>query len=126
MTNEQDAVERLRDILDLAVQVDCENMSAECVTDLLCLARAWAADNPAADGETVTGDWLVSIGGKPWAFFLARFAHDSEYGSVSFCSDGRALFNDGDDDAVLPGLYDTRGKVRRLLRALGIPTIPET
>ena len=84
--------------------------------DAITLAMAWLAEHPADDGEVVTAEWLKSIG-----FVM-------EWGEYVLSPIRFEPVNDGKCPWHICCLWDghaikfsTRGQVRQLLRALGIP-----
>lgn len=88
------------------------------------LARMLLALCPGDDGEAVTEEWLRSIGER---------TSDSEHGrklylgAIDFdhtVTSGRVDVCDYTDRVALPIPYRTRGAVRRLCAALGIPLLP--
>lgn len=132
------AAERCRDLGEPG-WVDVENASAECVADLLILARAYLAEHPADDAELVAEEWLRSVGfwergddelvsppdrsvaadrRGPW-----RLIYDTDPCPSAGCPQWSLSF-----PGCQSGLgYDlpTRGAVRRLLTALGITLAPK-
>lgn len=86
--------------------------------DAEALADAYLAEHPADDGVPVTQDWLVSIGFEPNPSSLT---FDHRPLSLELFAE-----NVGDPpsvEAVFDGIVphvNTRGGIRRLLRALGV------
>ena len=108
--------------------------------DLAILGRAWLADHHADDGEPVTGDWLVSIGGVFTDLSWQRQPPSLGFGEPSngYIFAGSLGFRagagwhayhldadgfSGSESYLCP--VPNRGRARQLLSALGIPTTPE-
>jgi hypothetical protein len=134
--------------------VDTENASAECVADLLVLARAWMAEHPADDAEPVTADWLEATGwerhdARPgwrrWKRVVCVQRHDPLSGATTHWldihepqtgADGSVwwpinFWQQHESDEKPEGVawlswvdHTTRGHVRRLLAALGLVPSP--
>lgn len=105
------------------------------------LAEAYAAEHAEDDGDAITGDWLraVGFGDDPnWPDTLRILTHSDETSQTYLIApaapggkrDAGAVClttydADGDDECVVIASgrdrLRTRGDVRRLCRALGVP-----
>lgn len=95
-----------------------------------CVVRAWLADHPADDGETITEAWLRSAGAEDFADDDGVYAfgfriHDRAV--LSVCADNGSFSAVNRDEAECVVLCNspeavlkTRSQVRRLCDALNI------
>lgn len=104
------------------------------------IARTWLSDHPVDDGEPVTGDWLVSIGGVFADLSWRRQPESLGFGEPSngYIFAGSLGFRagagwhayhldadgfSGSESYLCP--VPNRGRARQLMSALGIPTTEE-
>lgn len=85
------------------------------------VARAWLAEHPADDGEPVSGEWLRSIGFTGPDGLLGII-----YGEVELTTTTSSRWLVGNPseihgESVYIPAPTTRGDVRRLCAALGVP-----
>jgi len=99
--------------------------------DRKVLAEAYLAEHPADDAELVTAEWLIAVGGSLRSEEYQRFAFPVSHGELIVWltekdAAKRIAWFDTCDDAT--GSYipfdGTRGQMRRLCAALGIPLKP--
>ncbi len=93
--------------------------------DAFALAKAYLAEHPADDGEAVTEDWLRSLATKTLMcgkeIDYHRFKFENGFSRLNIYPDCSVSIERNDDEIPLPLQLNTRGDVRLLCRALGIP-----
>jgi hypothetical protein len=112
--------------------------------ELAVLASAYLIEHPEDDGETVTREWLTSVGftaydenerdPSKWLYFISPKSKESKGRSGPivhlridplYGCDGWSIVEAGDEhtglDSVQIPSCETRGDVRRLCAALSIP-----
>lgn len=143
-TTDDDAADELRDaVASLRRLANGENLAEvyplfvpHNVIMALCLdrgtvAHAWLTANPADDGEAITAEWMDAVGGddergdgdRVWPIGPAAWLSVGLGGGVWHCwvrSWVREGGGGGEESVTLP-LLTTRGQLRRLLAALGVP-----
>lgn len=103
--------------------VDVAEASPECVADLLTLARAYLAANPADDATAVDETWLRAVGWQTSPGSSA-WVHTRLAGGLAvhlrLTLDECRLYDASAKWVAIP-VPATRGHVRRLCAALGVP-----
>lgn len=132
------AMGRCRDVFACNI-VDVGNASVAMLEDLLLLARAFAREHPADDGEPVTEAWLRSVGFGQVGEKYPELWLPPETKTVSRWRLEYVMYQRPWDDA--PSAWDlsapsitqhlgydlpTRGDVRRTCKILGIPLTEPT
>jgi hypothetical protein len=130
MTDIQSAAERYRGYSDFCKTEHDKGFNGIVMpyrgvtADAIVLADAYLAEHPADDGEAITEDWLRSIEhdlqSVGFEFHVCRNQTTDEWEPHHFSIEHRP--DDGEGPIFIPcKMVTTRGDLRLLCRALGIP-----
>jgi hypothetical protein len=118
MTDIQSAAERLRrHMADPNHRDTYHGKESTLVGDWATLARAYLAEHPADDGEAITEDWLRAVGFKSMPSEVGLWLDKTVGVDLRSDTPGCVVCN------ARPRIA-TRGDLRRLAEALGIPLEP--